>query len=282
LLTVSAFGLGFALAMAFFAHRQGRSVLSRIGKSKANRLKCPLLSGLWLFRDDIKNSGGYALAGLLLGAGAGYLAGGAVGLALGAPCFLLAPEIVRRHRRFRFERDFRRQYPGAVTALAACSGVGAFVDGFRHVAFEYSYPVSEVFGYIDKAIENGLPPSRAVEQAMERYGLPVMRELAESFRLISEIGAGEKARDVLESAADQVRFQERYRDQINTGTAEIRASGILACVLPATIFILMSIPGDSPHRYVLIHDRTPVYIALAVIGLGWLYVKSAIGRVRNF
>lgn len=284
LLTVTAFSFAFILGMGIFLRRESRSLLNKLGRRKTveKEVRQPFLLNLWAVPAEMENPVKYALIGLMAGVVFGIFNNEITALVLGLTGFIFGPRMIYGYQRNQFEKSFRKQYPRATTALAACAQVGTYVDGFRHVAEEYQAPVSTVFGYINKAIENGVPAYRAIEQAIERYNLPYMEKLADSYKLISEIGAGEKAKEVLESAADQVRFQDRYEEEITTSTAEIRASGIFACVVPTALFIFMCLPDDSPQRYVLFQDRTPLYIAFLVMGLGWLYVKSAINKVKNF
>ncbi|MTI84391.1 MAG: hypothetical protein FH756_10900 [Firmicutes bacterium] len=256
----------------------GRSEESEIIKEpKAN-----FLDTLWgIPKGWRQKSLKYALIGGSSGFAIGILGGFVISLLLGLIVFAIVPRFIYTTTRDRFVTAFRKQFPRAVTTIAAHAAVGSYVDGISSVASEFQEPARSVFAYINQGIKNGDTAYKAVERAIEQFELPEMKKLSENLRIIEELGGGENARETLESASEHIRFLERYRQQVDANTAEIRTTAVIADLVPVGLFIFMCLMPDSDHRYILLHDRTLIFIGLGAVGAGWLHVRSVLKKYRN-
>ena len=224
-----------------------------------------------------------AAAGAALGLLAGVAAGPGAALLLGAAGFVLAPRMVGSHHRKKFVEAFRKQFPRGINLVVAYAAAGSLVEAFSRAAADLPWPVCDVFGYIHTCVrESGYTLYGAVKKAAAEYGLEELDKFAESVRIIEEIGAGEKAREVLDMAAEEVRFAERFRIAVEANLAEIKNAALIADLVPIAVFagFALFIP-DSEHRYVLMHDRTLVFLGLLAVAAGWAYASSVVRKFRE-
>ncbi len=228
-------------------------------------------------KKSLKNGVIASAAGLAIG----ILGGPVISLVLGLIGFVIVPRFIYTTTRQKFVTAFRKQFPRAVTTIAAHAAVGSYVDGISSVASEFQEPARSVFAYINQGIKNGDTAYKAVERAIEQFQLPEMKKLSENLRIIEELGGGENARETLESASEHIRFLERYRQQVEANTAEIRTTAVIADLVPVGLFIFMCFMPGSDHLYILLHDRTLIFIGLGAMAAGWLHVRSVLKKYQN-
>lgn len=221
-------------------------------------------------------------AGLLIGFAAGYFIQGIeLGVALGGLCLLVLPKVARHCRIRRFQEDFSRDYPQAMTSLAAAARVGTLAGSFAQVAVNYPPPVATVFTYIDIAQRSNLPLGEAVQRAADHYHIPVLNDLAETVRSINEFGAGNNAGALLEMAADETRFEDRHRMQVRNMFGEMRAMMRVTTVIPIAVFGILAIDSSSDYRETLIQNPTLFMAGVGILCIGWIVAHLMIGAAED-
>lgn len=192
--------------------------------------------------------------------------------------FVMGPRVRIWLEASRKKRLFFKQFPRAVSELAAVAQNGTILDGFKVVKEEHPAPVSEVFGFIAEAIGNGIKDYEAVREAQKQYGYPGLDKLANAVRIISELGGGEKASQTLTSAADHIRFLERFRGKVDAAISGILTEMALATGIIVLYFFLTSGPWTDGWDNVVKHPGVVIFGFLTII-IGW-YV--CIKKIQNF
>ncbi len=194
--------------------------------------------------------------------------------------FVLAPRAINMMEKAKKRKDFFRQFPRAVTEVAAVARTQTILDGFKVVAAEHKPPVSEVFGYIAEVVEKGGKLHIAVMDAHKQYQYPGLDKLSDAVRVIDELGGGERAAEVLVSAADHIRFLERFRSKVDSNVGGIIKEIGIATAIVVGYFFITSGPHTEGWENVQNHPLV-VLTGFAAIGIGWYFSMKKINDFKN-
>ncbi|GBF35460.1 hypothetical protein DCCM_4589 [Desulfocucumis palustris] len=201
-------------------------------------------------------------------------------LVFAGAAFVMVPRIKQLLDMNRRRKRFFKQFPRAVSELAAVAKTGTLLDGFRLVEKEHPAPVADVFGYIAKTVDSGTTAHKAVFDAVEQFGYPGLDRLGEAVRVINELGGGEKAGETLNSAADHIRFLERFRNKVDAAVGGIIYEMLLATGIILLYFLLTSGPWTEGWENVRKHPMV-VLTGLLAIGIGWYLGMKKISKFKN-
>ncbi len=220
-----------------------------------------------------------------MGAGAlafvvGLLFAPQASLVFGVIAFVITPRLISTLEANKKKKDFFKQFPRAVAEMAAVARTRTLLDGFKVVSEEHSPPVSEVFGYIAESAEKGTEIHKAIRDAQDQYQYPGLDKLADAVRIIEELGGGERSAEVLMSAADHIRFLERFRSKIDIAVGGILKEIFLAMSIVVIYFIVTSGPHTEGWENVQKHPGV-VLVGFAAIALGWYFSLRKINKFKN-
>lgn len=263
--------------------RSGRSVLAE-KLQRRNIVPEPAVNffdTLWntneaLRKESLKVAGISAAAAFM----AGLLFAPQAAVVFAAVAFVLIPRLKIIMEVNCRQKLFFRQFPRAVSELAAVARTGTLLDGFRTVQREHPSPVADVFGYIAESIDAGSGAYRAVKDAAGQYGYPGLDKLADAVRAISELGGGEKAAETLSSAAEHIRFLERFRGKVDAAVGGIIYEMVLSTGIIVLYFLLTSGPWTEGWENVQKHPVIVVMGFLAIAG-GWYLSLKKINAFKN-
>jgi len=196
----------------------------------------------------------------------------------GAIAFVFSPRVISVLETNKMKRDFFKQFPRAISEMAAVARTKTLLDGFKVVSLEYKPPVSEVFGYIAEAADKGTKIHEAIKEAYNIYQYPGLDKLSDSVRIIDELGGGERSAEVLTSAADHIKFLERFRSKVDSAVGGILKEIFLAVSVVVLYFFLTSGPQTDGWENVRKHPGV-VMIGFTAIVLGWYF---SIKKINDF
>ena len=194
--------------------------------------------------------------------------------------FVIAPRIINMLEENGRKKAFFKNFPQAIAEVAAVARTQTMLDGFKVVAKEHRPPVSDVFGYIAEAVENGARLHAASMDAYKQYQYPGLDRLSDAVRIIEDLGGGEKASEVLLSAADHIRFLERFRGKVDMAVGGIIKEIGMATAIVVGYFLITSGPGTEGWESVKNHPGV-VIVGFAAIGAGWYFSLKKIQEFKN-
>ncbi len=201
-------------------------------------------------------------------------------LVFAACSFVLAPRIRNTVEENRQKKLFFKQFPRAVSELAAVARTGTILDGFIAVKEEHPSPVRDVFGYIAESIASGTSPSEAIRDAQQQFNYPGLDKLGNAIRIINELGGGEKASETLTSAADHIRFLERIRGKIDASISGLKLKMLISTCVIVGYFFLMYGPWTGQWYLVQKHPVV-VLTGFIALGIGWYLSLNKIQKFKN-
>ncbi|MGE5372398.1 MAG: type II secretion system F family protein [Solirubrobacterales bacterium] len=188
---------------------------------------------------------------------------------LGTAGFYLLPIIKQRIEKSLFRRQFRQLFPRAVWAFASAARTTNVADAVGFVAENSEEPVRSVFLYIDTAVKNGLSLSQAFRSGAQNFQLRELEDFAESIRVLTELGGGEQAGELLESSAEEVRFEQRHRLEIKSLFGEMQAMMVAASLVPLLVFGLLALDAGSDYHMVIVRAPGIFVGGIGVLVIGW-------------
>jgi len=275
---VVCFGIGLTLKVRSSSLRE---MFSFVRRHEVEDDRVVFLDSIWEIKPVQRQKARQVAS---IGAGIGLVLGLIVsplaGLLAGMAGIVLAPRVFFSVESGKKKAAFFKQFPRAVSELAAVARTSTLLEGFRQVKNEHPAPVSEVFGYIASSIESGTNTYLAVKSAQEQYGLPGLDRLADAVRIITELGGGEKAAEVLSSAAEHVRFQERFAAKVNTAVSGIMTEMAISTGLILLFFLITSGPQTENWEAVQRHPVL-ILIGLGALGAGWVMSYKKLKQIKD-
>ncbi len=283
LISILVFLLVMCLCVALIL-RSGFSPLAekfkKIGKGKQKE-KEAFLDVLWGIPPALRNdTSKIAVIFGVLGFIAGLIFNPAAALFFGLILFVMSPRVKNYMEENRKKSKFFKQFPRAVAELASVARTGTLKEGFEVIKREHPSPVSDVFGFIAEAMTSNMTAYKAVKAASEQYGYPGLDKLADAVRIISELGGGENAAETLSSAAEHIRFLERFRGKIDAAVGGIIYEMLISTGVVILYFFLTSGPWTEGWQGVVNHPGVVAagFLALAV---GWYLSLKRINDFKN-
>jgi Flp pilus assembly protein TadB len=267
-----------------------RSKLSEFFASKVAEQRFldvePFFNSLWSFaRSGVSINDTLKLAAIAtaVAVAIGMCVQGAITAAVfGILAFFLAPRVFIKIRQVGFEKKFTAQFPQAVASFSAAARVFPLRLCFGSVAKESKPPVQTVFTYIQDAVEKlGTPPHKAITEAAEEFGLPILLDFADTVRTLDELGGGEHAGDLLDAAAEECRFKQRHQMEVTSMFGELRFTMMAATGVPVVVFLLFL--SDRNGDYYQMVMKMPWLILLGAIVLiaGWVISESLVSSAKQ-
>ncbi|MFX4261192.1 type II secretion system F family protein [Pelotomaculum propionicicum] len=277
---------GFVMLLAIGIIKKSKSsplveLLNRDNREDKPEIKVYFLDSLWDIKPQMRSK---SLQQGLIASAVAFIAGlmfaPQASLIFAVIAFVIAPRAVNTLEENTRKRSFFKSFPHAIAEVAAVARTQTMLDGFKVVAKEHRPPVSEVFGYIAEAVENGSKLHTAVMEAHKQYQYPGLDKLSDAVRIIEELGGGERSAEVLNSAADHIRFLERFRGKVDAAVGGIVKEIGLATAIVVGYFIITSGPGTEGWDSVKNHVGI-VMVGFAAIGAGWYFSLKKIQDFKN-
>lgn len=269
---------------AGFIFRSGHSVLEEKLSGKREKTldeKISFLDALWDTPPAMRR---HSLQTAAITSAVAFVAGMMItfraSVVFAAVFFVISPRLRRAIEINHKKKLFFKQFPRAVSELAAVARTGTLKDGFRVVQSEHPSPVADVFGFIAECIDTGMSTHKAVKMASEQYGYPGLDRLAEAVRIINELGGGEKAHETLTSAADHIRFLERFQGKVDAAVGGIRLEMAISFGIIVLYFLLTSGPWTEGWENVVKHPAVVAFGFLAILA-GWYLSEKKINAFKN-
>lgn len=278
------FGSLVFLSVGFILRSKKSLLLEVLGRGKKEdsmTLDLNFFDVLW---DTIPPKRPYFLGRGGIAAGVGFVIGlmfaPQASLVFALMAFVLVPRVINIFETNKKKKDFFKQFPRAVAEIAAVARTQTILDGFRVVADEHKPPVSEVFGYIAEVVEKGGKLHSAVMDAYKQYQYPGLDKLSDAVRVIDELGGGERAADVLVSAADHIRFLERFRSKVDSNVGGIIKEIGIATAIVVGYFLVTSGPHTEGWENTVNHPMI-VLTGFSAMAIGWYYSMKKINDFKN-
>lgn len=194
-------------------------------------------------------------------------------LVLGAIGYLL-PAFYLRNRRGHRLRQFDAQLPRAMELIANSMKAGQSVaQSLTSVMDNATPPVSDEFTLARREIELGASVESAMQNMVRRIGSNDLRLMVMVITIQRSIGGDLPA--ILATLADTMRQREEMRAEINTATAQSRATALIITLLPIVAALLLYFVVRS---YFLPMLTNPLgWFMLAIAGL-LLFIGNLIIR----
>lgn len=262
----------FALSILFEEQKQRPQITDRVA----------FMDSLWNTTKATRNTAWkIALLGTLLGFIIGISIQNFYGIIFGSVGFILAPRIFSNIEKSRRKNAIKKQLPRIVADISVIARTGTLLDGFAQVAKDYPSPAGDVFGYIHQGMIQGLGSYEAVKKAIDLYELPELQKLADAVRIITELGGGEHVAETLSSAADQVKFQERYFNKAKLAISEIVNEATLSNLIVVGFFLLFAADPKSEYRRAMTEHTNVVVYGFGSLVIGWLLVRSKLNNFKS-
>lgn len=277
------FAFFMLLSMGFILRSKSSLLLDVLGRGKQDQVAASLnfFDVLWdtpppVRLRFIRQGGIIAGAGFIIG----LMFAPQASLVFALVAFALAPRVINTLETNKKKSDFFKQFPRAVAEVAAVARTQTMLDGFKVVATEHKAPVSEVFGYIAEVVDKGGKLHEALKDAYKQYQYPGLDKLSDAVRVIDELGGGERAAEVLVSAADHIRFLERFRSKVDSNVGGIIKEIGIATAIVVGYFLITSGPHTEGWENARNHPMV-VLTGFAAIGVGWYFAMKKINDFKN-
>lgn len=182
-------------------------------------------------------------------------------LVLGVIGYLL-PAFYLRNRRGHRLREFDAQLPRAMELIANSMKAGQSVaQSLTSVMDNAAPPVSDEFALACREIELGASVESALQNMVRRIGSNDLRLMVMVITIQRSIGGDLPA--ILTTLADTMRQREEMRAEINTATAQSRATALIITLLPIVAALLL---------YFIVRDY---FLPMLTNPLGWFLLAVA-------
>ena len=214
---------------------------------------------------------------------------GALGLALGAVCWLLmgtllgvvgaiigigAPLLYVQMTRARRLAKLTSQVPDAFDLMSRVIRAGQTIpQAMMSVADEFDKPIAEEFGFCYEQQNLGLDAEAALRELSRRTGLLEIKIFV--LALLVQRQTGGNLAELLDKLATIVRDRFRLRGMINTLTAEGKIQAIVLLALPLFLYLAMLFFNPSYALLLFQHPMLPI-VGVSMEVLGWLWIRKII------
>ena len=182
-------------------------------------------------------------------------------LVLGAIGYLL-PAFYLRNRRGHRLREFDAQLPRAMELIANSMKAGQSVaQSLTSVMDNAAPPVSDEFALACREIELGASVESALQNMVRRIGSNDLRLMVMVITIQRSIGGDLPA--ILTTLADTMRQREEMRAEINTATAQSRATALIITLLPIVAALAL---------YFIVRDY---FLPMLTNPIGWFLLAVA-------
>ncbi|ABO49343.1 hypothetical protein Dred_0805 [Desulforamulus reducens MI-1] len=244
--------------------------------------KSSILDELWGTPPDTRKATlNQAMVGLVLGFMAGEFISSTVALLLAPSGFVLGPRIYELAVRGYKRKKFRTLFTRAVSDMAVVARNSTILEGIAHVAENAKPPVSDIFSYISESIQKGEKDYLAIIKAAEVYNVPELLPLADSVRIIADLGGGKRAPEILTSAAEMVKHQNRFIDKVNIAVSEMLWDAAISMLILVACFAWLALPEDSVYRLSL--SKHPMLLAAGFGSLiiCWVFIFAELKKFKS-
>lgn len=254
------------------------------GKTSRSNNKSNFWDNVWRLeeyshnREEVQK---VAILSAAVGIVLGFAINGYLSIVFGILGVITVPRLFIQFKNEQTKKAFEKQLPRVTTTLAVCTRTGTLYDGFKHIANEFPAPAGTVFQYIVDGVDHGFTAHQAIEKAIAEFNLPDLKELAQTVRVISELGGGENTGEILESAAEHVRFRERYMMQVKANVSEIKYTALLAHIFPLGLFLLLLMDRQGVHWQTLHENPTIYLVGTVIVVICWSITQYMIKQARN-
>ncbi len=194
-----------------------------------------------------------------------------IAFALLALCGFLAPAVYLRLRRLRRRQAFQEQIPEALAMLAGALRAGySFPQALDSVARGSQPPLSEEFARAVREIGVGSPPPLALASLLRRVESDDMELAVVAITIHSSVG-GNLAR-ILDNITHTIRERVRVKGEIQSLTAQARASGFALTALPVAVGLVLYFIAPTYFTDML-------HTVLGWVLLGYCAVSILIGNL---
>ncbi|GAB6159341.1 hypothetical protein JCM39194_25420 [Desulfotomaculum varum] len=203
----------------------------------------------------------------------------AVAIILAAAAFIFIPKMLIKVEKDKQRALFIKQFPKAVSEIAALAETTSIAEGIASVAKNFPSPAAEVFKQINAYIEMREDMYTAINKTAAEYQFPGLSELAESIKIINEIG-GDKAPKILFETAEKITFTQKVSSKINTAVAGVTKEMTMGSIAIVGIFIVTAGPGSPTWE---ITSKHPILLLAGFGSLvtGWVLAYQKISGLKN-
>ena len=209
----------------------------------------------------------FALISLVLGTGLaaiGWWRGGAaLGLLLGAMAALLLLAYVRM-RQGRRKKAFTDQLPNMLTLLVGALRAGfGLTQALDTIRAQLPAPTSVELGRAMRAVNLGLPVTRALNEMADRSGSTDLALVVTAINVQHELGGN--LAQTLEIISETVRDRIRIKREIEVFTSQQRLTGIILALLPVGLGIILYIMNPTYMKHLFDPGITRIMLVAAVV-----------------
>jgi len=209
----------------------------------------------------------FALISLALVAGLaaiGWWRGGAaLGLLLGAmaPLLLLAYLRMRQGRR---KKAFTDQLPNMLTLLVGALRAGfGLTQALDTIRAELPAPTSVELGRAMRAVNLGLPVTRALNEMADRSGSTDLALVVTAISVQHELGGN--LAQTLDIISETIRDRIRIKREIEVFTSQQRITGIILAFLPVGLAVVLNIMNPEYMKHLFDPGITRIMLIAAVV-----------------
>ncbi|MGA9565991.1 MAG: type II secretion system F family protein [Candidatus Korobacteraceae bacterium] len=192
-------------------------------------------------------------------------------LAVAVPVFAL------RAKRASRLKKFDKALPDAVDLMGRSLRAGHSISAaIEIVAQEAVEPLRAEFREVYRQQSFGLPSRDAMLQLARRVPSDDLRFLVTAILVQKETGGN--LVQILDRTSFVLRERLRIRGEVGIYTAQGRLTGLILCLLPVVMFVLISM-ANPEYTSVLLHDPTGrkiTYVGLGLMGMGTLLIRKIV------
>jgi len=184
--------------------------------------------------------------------------------------------IIKRRQR-KLAKQFSDEFPNALGTIASSIRAGLnFDQGLEAVANQSKGELGDQLRHALRDIELGSSPEDALKGVALRTGNKDIDWLIDALGISRETGSS--ISQVLDTVANSIHERAQLKREIQSLTAEGMLSAYVVVALPFLIFLFLLITQPS---YVSVFWTNPLGLAiaggaLALIGVGWLWLKTIV------
>lgn len=218
---------------------------------------------------------GLAFLGLFLLAA---LSGGQVLLAIaGGVLGYYLPTVMARRKRKKKQELVNAQIAPALTMMANSLRSGySYMQAIDLVAKEMPYPLGTEFGIVVKEMNLGISTEDAFMNLVRRVSTDDLDLMVTAFLIQRQVGGN--LAELLDNISLTIRERINMKQRINTLTAQGKLSGVVLCLLPIVLTLIMYLINPEYLRSFIAHPTGKLMSLLGVVlmGVGIIWMRKIV------
>lgn len=202
------------------------------------------------------------------------LSGGKLLLAIaGGVTGYYLPTVIARRKIKKKQQLVNEQISPALTMMANSLRSGySYMQAIDLVAKEMSYPLGAEFGIVVKEMNLGIATEDAFMNLVRRVSTDDLDLMVTAFLIQRQVGGN--LAELLDNISLTIRERINMKQRINTLTAQGKLSGVVLCLLPIVLTLIMYLLNPEYLRSFIAHPMGKLLSLLGVVlmgvGIAWM------------